>query len=104
MMHCPICQARYAQDRTRLIEERPKVQLFHSQCATCGHGLFAYVMESVGGLVSVGMVTDAAGEDAVRIGQRPVVTSRECLSAHHLVFKESRAFCRALLDISGGIA
>ncbi|MFZ6015809.1 MAG: hypothetical protein ACOYUZ_05675 [Patescibacteria group bacterium] len=104
MTHCPICHALFAAADVKLISETKCIRLYHSTCHSCGHGLFAYVMETNGGMSSIGLVTDAAGEDALRLADSEPVSSKECINAHRQINEQSRELCRRFLDISGKLA
>lgn len=104
MSHCPLCHALYAQEDVKLVTEQERTKLYHSTCRSCGHGLFAYVMEMHGGMSSLGLVTDASGEDALRLADAQAVGSEECIQAHRLITEQSRELCRRWLDISGKLA
>ena len=104
MSHCPICHSLYAEKDVKLVNEKLRVRLYHSMCRSCRHGLFAYVMEQPSGVSSIGLVTDASGEDALRLAGKGGITGDECISAHRLLLDKSRDLCRRLLDISGKLA
>lgn len=104
LTHCPICRSLYAKEDVKLVEEASSVRLYHSNCQSCGHGLLAYVIESPGGVSSLGLVTDASGVDAVRLAENVPVSAEECIEAHRLILADSRELCRRLLDISGKLA
>lgn len=104
MTHCPLCRALYADEQVKLVLERSQARLYHSMCGTCRHGLFAYVLEAQGGISSIGLVTDASGEDAMSLADAPTVTSEECIAAHRMLSEQSKDICRRLLDISGKLA
>jgi len=104
MTHCPLCHALYAEAQVKLVAERQHTRLYHSMCDSCKHGLFAYVLEGQNGISSIALVTDASGEDALRLAETSGVASEECIAAHRLLNEQSRDLCRRLLDISGKLA
>ncbi len=104
MTHCPLCHALYAQEDVKLVAQKEGVKLYHSACGSCGHGLLAYLLETHGGISSLGLVTDASGADALRLAQAKNIGSDECIQAHRLLTEHSRDLCRQWLDISGKLA
>jgi hypothetical protein len=104
MTHCPMCKALYAAEAVKLVNEKAHVKLYHSTCHTCMHGLFYYVVQSEGGVSAVGLVTDAAGDDALRLANSKVVTADECISTHRIVSNQSQDLCQNLLDIREKLA
>lgn len=104
MTHCPMCQALYERESVKLIAERKPVRLYHSMCASCSHGLLAYVIDAPGGISSVGLITDISGEDALRQADLLTISAEECIASHRLILEQSQDICRQLLDISGKLA
>lgn len=104
MTHCPMCKSLYPSESVKLIRENVNVKLYHSTCATCGHGLFYHVVQGEAGVSAIGLVTDAAAEDALKRPKAEVISSDYCIKAHKIITKQSRDFCRNLLDIREKLA
>ncbi|MFA6099328.1 MAG: hypothetical protein WC750_00430 [Patescibacteria group bacterium] len=104
LSHCPICHTLFAKEDIKLVEEKEQATLYHSLCQACGHGLLAYVLETEGGISSLGLITDASGVDMVRLAGSEAVSSEECVAAHRMILENSGDLCRRLLDISGKLA
>lgn len=99
--HCPLCQAAYGVAGIKLVGERGQTRLFHCTCAGCGQAILAVIVESQGGVSSVGLVTDLEMQDALRFATRPPVTSDDCLAVHRILEEDSRGLAACLLDRKG---
>ena len=99
LANCPLCQAAYVDEAVRLVGEKGAAKLFHCTCKGCGHAMLAVILENAGWLSSVGLMTDLEAQDAVRFHSAPLIGSDECIKVHHMLEKDSQAFCRALLGI-----
>lgn len=100
--HCPLCQSAYDQSVVRLLGQSGPARLFHCTCQSCGHAVLAVVVESMGAVSSVGMLTDLEASDALRFSYREPVSADECLAIHAALGK-SRDLCALLLDKKAGI-
>ncbi|MDO8617568.1 MAG: hypothetical protein Q7N87_01600 [Candidatus Uhrbacteria bacterium] len=94
---CPMCQADYAQEKIHLVGERGNVRLFHCTCDGCGHAMLAIILESSGGLSSLGLVTDLEAKDALRFQKFPIINADECVGWHEILEGQSREVCRVLM-------
>ncbi|MBD3281819.1 hypothetical protein GF391_03675 [Candidatus Uhrbacteria bacterium] len=104
MTHCPICKALYPKEQVKLISEQNNAKLYHSTCATCGHGLFYYVIQGQAGVSAIGLVSDATGADASRMADAGIITGDDCIKAHKIIEKNSQDLCQNLLDIREKLA
>ncbi len=94
---CPACQAEYAQDKVRLVGEQGSIRLFHCTCDGCGHAMLAIILESAGGMSSLGIVTDLEAKDALRFQKAPIINANECVGWHEILEGQSREVCEQLL-------
>lgn len=90
IVECPLCHASYQEDGVRVIGESPGGKLFHCTCGACGRSMMALMRENTGYVSTVGLVTDQNVEDAMRLSERPAISSDECIAAHILLEEESR--------------
>ncbi len=104
MTHCPMCKSLYPSEFVKLINENAKVKLYHSTCAACGHGLFYHVVLGEAGVSAIGLVTDAAAEDALKLPKADVISSDYCIKAHKIITQQSQDLCQNLLDIREKLA
>ncbi len=92
-----MCQAAYAEDEVKLLDERGTTRLFHCFCQRCGHAVLALVLESSGWVSSVGLVTDLEAPDALRLQSAETISSNECIQFHQFLENKSAEFCRELV-------
>ncbi len=96
-----MCQAAYAEDEVKLLDEQGTTRLFHCFCQRCGHAVLAVVLENAGWVSSVGLVTDLEAPDAIRFQTAPSISSDECIQLHQLLETRSGDFCEELLKNKG---
>lgn len=96
--HCPLCHAAYGNSGVKLLGENGPMRLFHCTCASCGHSVLAVIVENLGSVSSVGMVTDLEIQDALRFKEAKPISSDECILAHRALENESQELCSAWLD------
>jgi hypothetical protein len=98
--HCPLCHSAYGDAGVKLLGENGPMRLFHCTCASCGHAVLAVIVENLGSVSSVGMVTDLEIQDALRFKDAKSVSSEECIQTHRVMEHESRELCTVLLGKS----
>lgn len=96
---CPLCHAPYGQEAVRLLREQSGTRLFHCLCQSCGRSMLALMLESSGWLSTVGLVTDMAASDAIRLEDARPISTDECIIMHRTIETQSRDLCRQILGI-----
>ena len=61
--------------------------------------MLALMLESSGWLSTVGLVTDLAASDAIRLEDARPITADECIRLHRTIGNQSQDLCRQLLGI-----
>ena len=76
---CPLCHANYNPLKTQIVAERDDAHLLYLECRQCGSSVVAVVTTGVGGLSTIGAVTDlsshelASWQDKEEIGLDDVI-------------------------------
>jgi len=100
IVECPLCHTSYGEESVTMIEETGTGKLFHCSCGTCGRSMLALMRENTGYVSTVGLVTDQKAIDAVRLSERAVLNSDDCIATHILLEEESRDFLERLAEMN----
>ncbi len=79
---CPLCQAAYEPQETKILGEQDDAHLLHMRCSRCGNAVLAIVLVSSVGVSSVGVMTDMTYADALKFSDAPQVDADQVLAAH----------------------
>lgn len=97
LSHCPMCKKVYGKDAVRHLGEQQGAGLYHCTCHSCGQAMIAVVLEQMGLVSSIGMMTDLEVADALRFYEAEAVSKDECVAIHRVLDAQSWEFCQSLL-------
>ncbi len=89
---CPLCQANYNPLKTQIMAERDDAHLLYLECRQCGSSVVAVVTTGVGGLSSVGTVTDLTSHEIVAFQDKADVSSDDVLDLYAWLEDSDRNF------------
>lgn len=96
LSHCPFCKQPYQPGAVKRLGDRLGAQIYHCTCTICQRAMVAVVLEQIGMVSSLGMVTDLEINDALRFYQATPIQKNECVEMHRMLDAESQEFCKIL--------
>lgn len=99
--NCPLCHAEYKNEHIQLVGQHGTSRLFHCTCNDCGNAMLAIILESNGGISSVGLMTDLEAQDAIRMQNADPVSADDCIQVHQLLKKDSKQFVETIQKKAG---
>ncbi len=82
---CPICETRYNPMEARMLGKQADAHLLYIQCRKCEHSILALVLVNQVGASSIGLLTDLAYEDILRLRSHQKVTIDDVIATHALL-------------------
>ncbi len=86
---CPVCDVKHNHLQVLLIKEEEKQTAFHVSCDNCKTSALVFVSAGKTGIVSLGLLTDLAGDEAKRFFGDEAV-SADCVIKVHQFLKSFR--------------
>lgn len=85
IQQCPLCEAAYEPLEIKVVDERDGMHLVFVTCKKCSHSVVALIMNQVGGMSSMGLITDAEPEDLTRLKGTETVSWDDCIAWHNFL-------------------
>lgn len=92
-----MCKKVYGKEAVRHLGEQDGAGVYHCTCKSCGQAMIAVVLEQMGLVSSIGMMTDLEVSDALQFYTAEAVSKDECVQIHRILEQNSGDFCAALL-------
>jgi len=82
---CPICKAKYENDKARLFAKKESANLIHITCGACASNFIAMIVTMGQAISSVGVITDLNFEDAKKIYKTHPVSVDEIIEGYQFI-------------------
>ena len=86
--YCPLCEASYNPESTKILGEKEDGHLMHIRCGNCSSAILALTLTSSVGVSSVGLVTDLDHHEVDRFKSAPAISTDDVIDIHHVLQNE----------------
>ncbi|MAF24157.1 hypothetical protein CL634_01020 [bacterium] len=86
--NCPVCSARYQNNRALVIQEKQDAHLVYLKCRRCQTAVLAVILTNSLGVSSVGLVTDLGCDEVLRYKDAKPLSTDDVIDVHQLLTKE----------------
>jgi hypothetical protein len=80
--YCPFCESDLNPVKAKVIDDKEDSQLIHIQCNNCHGFILALLTKTMGGLSSVGLITDLTFDDVFQFKNKPKLQADDIIDIH----------------------
>lgn len=80
--YCPVCDIDFKPLKLRIIANKEKVDIIHTQCNKCNSYILSLILKNHQGISSIGVITDLDYQDASKFINKKKLTTDNIINIH----------------------